>query len=263
MLTHPQPTWAPLADMPTQPQAWTSWLQQQGCQRGRPHPCQPPCQQQGAIQHCSLSANKASKANSGVGLHGDGRGDLLLRPTTKLQPSPSPCSTAGHRHFSLDGAVLPMAAVMVMRFPDKAPELFAYQASIIRAERNYEGKRWVIYDQQDRREALAKSIARCKVCFSDSHTASTCNPPPGPVGYSGQAACLIALPTSSQPSAGDGRGCCKFPACKYMHECLGFAGTRIGTRLPEETPRCQDARNRSPGTRHSTATAQVPRGARQ
>ena len=41
-----------------------------------------------------------------------------------------------------------MAAVLVSRFPDKATELFAYQASIVRAERNYEGKCWVLYDRQ-------------------------------------------------------------------------------------------------------------------
>jgi hypothetical protein len=79
-----------------------------------------------------------------------------------------------------------MAAVLCSKFPDKAGELFAYQASIVRAERNYEGKRWVAYDRQYRREALARkdlnwsitdprlyneaftgrarSIARCSYC---------------------------------------------------------------------------------------------------
>ena len=49
-----------------------------------------------------------------------------------------------------------MAAVLCSKFPDKAGELFAYQASIVRAERNYEGKRWVAYDRQYRRETLAR-----------------------------------------------------------------------------------------------------------
>ena len=35
-----------------------------------------------------------------------------------------------------------MASILVTRFPDKAAELFAYQVSIVRAEQNYEGKRW-------------------------------------------------------------------------------------------------------------------------
>ena len=41
-----------------------------------------------------------------------------------------------------------MAAVLCSKFPDKVAELFAYQASIVRAERNYEGKRWVAYDRR-------------------------------------------------------------------------------------------------------------------
>ena len=49
-----------------------------------------------------------------------------------------------------------MAAILTTRFTEKAPELFAYQHSIIRAEHNYEGKQWVAYDRQYRREALAR-----------------------------------------------------------------------------------------------------------
>ena len=49
-----------------------------------------------------------------------------------------------------------MVAVLFSRFPEKAGELFAYQASIVRAEWNYEGKHWVAYDRQFRREALAR-----------------------------------------------------------------------------------------------------------
>ena len=51
-----------------------------------------------------------------------------------------------------------MAAVLVTRFPGKAPELWAYQATIIRAARNFEGTYWVSYDSQYRREALAKKV---------------------------------------------------------------------------------------------------------
>jgi hypothetical protein len=58
-----------------------------------------------------------------------------------------------------------MAAVLATRFPSKAPELFAYQATITRAERNYEGKRWVAYDRHYRREALArKDQCRTPAC---------------------------------------------------------------------------------------------------
>ena len=86
-----------------------------------------------------------------------------------------------------------MAAVLATRFPEKALELFAYQATIVWAERNYEGKCWVSYDRQFRREALsrkdlnwsvtdprlyneaftgrARAIARCPFCLQDDRTA--------------------------------------------------------------------------------------------
>ena len=89
-----------------------------------------------------------------------------------------------------------LAAVVSSRFPEKALELFAYAATIVRAERNYEGQRWVIYNRQHRREALArkdlnwsvsdsrlyneaftgraKAIARCSFCLQDDHSDMYC-----------------------------------------------------------------------------------------
>ena len=89
-----------------------------------------------------------------------------------------------------------MAAILATRYPEKAPELFAYQAAIVRAERNYETGRWVTYDRQFRREALARkdlnwsvpdprlyneaftgrarAIPRCSHCLQDDHTAQRC-----------------------------------------------------------------------------------------
>ena len=89
-----------------------------------------------------------------------------------------------------------MAATLTTRFPEKAPEFFAYQATIVRAERNYEEGRWVAYDRQFRREALARrnlnwsatdpclyneaftgrarAIPRCNYCLRDDHTTREC-----------------------------------------------------------------------------------------
>jgi len=89
-----------------------------------------------------------------------------------------------------------MAAILVQRFPEKGPELWAYQATILRAAHNYEGANWVAYDRQYRRDMLAKkdlnwsvpnsrlyneaftgrarSIPRCQHCLSEDHYASNC-----------------------------------------------------------------------------------------
>ena len=167
------------------------------------------------------------------------------------------------------------------RFPDKAGELFAYQASIIRAERNYEGKRWVVYDRQYRREALArkdlnwsvqdsrlyneaftgraKAIARCNVCLQDDHSASSCPRKPHqpmlawlPDASAWPGAGFTAHRTQSQQASicrrwNEGR--CKFPNCKYRLACGG------AHMVLECTQKRSSQRSRSPirgNARHPT-----------
>jgi len=89
-----------------------------------------------------------------------------------------------------------MAATLASQFPEKAAELLAYQALIIRDKRNYEPGRWVMYYRQIRREALARgdlnwsftdiclyseaftgrarAILQCPYCLQDDHTARYC-----------------------------------------------------------------------------------------
>ena len=89
-----------------------------------------------------------------------------------------------------------MAALLVSRFLQKAPELSACMASIVRAERNFDGRRWVAYDRCYRREALtqkvldwpvpnarlynevftghARLIPRCSFCLQEDHLAQVC-----------------------------------------------------------------------------------------
>ncbi len=157
-----------------------------------------------------------------------------------------------------------MAALVAARFPHKAPELFAYQAMIVRAERNYEAGRWVAYDRQFRREALARrdlnwsvpdsrlyseaftgrarSIPRCGHCLQDDHLSHQCpqNPsqlwmpwPVGPMAWqkslSGQGP--ANTPTTRQASrSGElcrrfNEGRCRFASCKFAHSCRTCGGS--------------------------------------
>ena len=78
-----------------------------------------------------------------------------------------------------------MVATLVTRFPEKGPELFAYQAQIVRAERNYEPGRWVVYDANSRERpwcnwfvtdthktftGRARVIPRCQLYLQDDHS---------------------------------------------------------------------------------------------
>ena len=89
-----------------------------------------------------------------------------------------------------------MAAVLTASFPKKAPEMFAYLTSIVQAERNFKGSRWVAYDRCYQREALAgksldwslpntrlyneaftehaKALPRCTYCLQEDHMVAAC-----------------------------------------------------------------------------------------
>ena len=141
-----------------------------------------------------------------------------------------------------------MAAILTTRFPEKAPELFAYQASIVRAERNYEGKQWVVYDRQFRREALArkdlnwsvpnprlyneaftgraKAIPRCAYCLQDDHMAAACPRNPartgawGPPFWPGQPHGGTPVTPSQEICRNFNSGKCRKSNCWYTHACL-------------------------------------------
>ena len=118
-----------------------------------------------------------------------------------------------------------MAATLAARFPEKAPELFAYQATIVRAERNYDTGRWVLNDRQFRREALARkdrnwsitdprlyneaftgrarAIPRCTFCLHDDHTGQYCpqNPNRPWLGWIPETAMWQPMPSSGPMAA--------------------------------------------------------------
>ena len=173
-----------------------------------------------------------------------------------------------------------MAAVLTTRFPEKAPELWAYQATIIRAERNYEGKRWVTYERQYRRQVLAKedlnwsvtdprlyneaftgracAIARCSFCLQDDHTATYCphNPNRPYFGWFADPSTWQALPQhnpppSARPSSLEicrrfNEGRCKHQRCKYRHACSACQGPHAAIDCPSWTQPQMAGRSRSP-----------------
>eukprot|EP00731_Ephydatia_muelleri_P032923 Em0024g467a len=150
-----------------------------------------------------------------------------------------------------------MAAVLVTRYPDKGPELWAYQASIVRAARNYEGLAWVAYDRQYRREALArkdlnwsatnsrlyneaftgraKAILRCRHCLSDSHTTAHCT-----------LDATLGTPTQVHPNAGSSSSeiCrsynarrCQYVRCRYRHVCQECSYPHPWIQCPKNSSR--------------------------
>ncbi len=166
-----------------------------------------------------------------------------------------------------------MAATLTSRFPEKGPELFAYQAQIIRAERNYEADRWVLYDRQFRREALARrdlnwsvtdtrlyseaftgrarAIPRCQYCLQDDHSAPYCPQNPDRPWQNWIAAAspapLPAAPIGRQGPQAElcrryNEGRCKQTRCRFTHACRSCGGAHpiVNCRVN------RDVRARSP-----------------
>ena len=179
-----------------------------------------------------------------------------------------------------------MAALLASRFPEKAPELFSYQASVVRAERNFDNRRWVAYDRCYRREALAQKnldwsmpnarlyneaftgharvVPRCSFCLQEDHVSQACprNPNRPWFGWT------ISLPPDSPvPSHGIVSGVlpqCKLSpnTCRYSHCCTECGGPHPRLQCPRGGHRGNYARPRSPISqpRQPARQAQHPPG---
>ena len=145
-----------------------------------------------------------------------------------------------------------MAAIITLKYPEKAPQLFSYLRMITRASLTFEGPALVSYDAQFRRRAAfgkswdwgtvdsslynecftgrAKVKILCKHCLSDSHTDCQC---PLAAQVPSQASQTPTPPAKTRfPSLGQTRSvelcglfnkpsgnCCTFSSCRYAHIC--------------------------------------------
>ena len=162
--------------------------------------------------------------------------------------------------------------MLVSRFPEKKPELWAYQSTILNAAHSYEVATWVAYDRQFRREMLArkdlnwsvpnsrlyneaftgraKLMQRCQHCLSEDHGSTGCPQYPNPmlVGWfhppvslpqpSGLAGAAPTPPSTSTKVPGAevchnfNAGRCRFSRCRFVHSCLDCAGPHSALNCP-------------------------------
>ena len=177
-----------------------------------------------------------------------------------------------------------LAAVLVSRFPEKGPELWAYQSTILNAAHSYEGATWVAYGRQFRREMLArkdlnwsipnsrlyneaftgraKMMQRCQYCLSEDHGSTGCPQHPNPMilgwfqptGALPQPSALTSvapsLPsTSARPPGTEicrnfNAGRCNFSRCRYSHVCVDCAGPHSALSCPRRAAALGPLRNR-------------------
>ncbi len=158
-----------------------------------------------------------------------------------------------------------MVAVLTTKYPAKAPELAAYQRTIIRAARNYEDEAWVTYDVCYRRNAAAckdlnwsrvdhalysevftgraKLIPRCRQCNSEHHNSVDCPLAPqelggNPVRQSGHSLASGAADRRrgtveicrlfNSPSGNQ----CRYRNCRYAHLCSNCRAPHAAQTCP-------------------------------
>jgi hypothetical protein len=144
-----------------------------------------------------------------------------------------------------------LAALVSYRYPGKAPQLFAYCRTIVRASRNYEGLAWVAYDNAFRRQAAirrsyewgsidpvlyneaftgrARIKTRCHHCLSDTHTSDECVSTPPRLVWASDSARPQGARQQIRRQPRQVQVCglfnlakgnsCSYQRCKYAHIC--------------------------------------------
>ena len=143
--------------------------------------------------------------------------------------------------------------VLTSKYPQSAPDLMAYQRTIVHASRTYKGDCWLSYDTNYRRRAaackslhwaqidftlynetfagMARPIPRCTNCASEYHKSHEC--PVAAISTPTTESTFYAKPLSTLSEAGMGNNrrelCglynsragnrCHYKPCKHLHIC--------------------------------------------
>ena len=132
--------------------------------------------------------------------------------------------------------------------------MLTYVGTIVRAERSYKGQQWVTYDQQFRREVLArkdlnwsitdlrlyneafmgcaKSIARCSFCLQDDHTDAYCPSNPNRPSFNGYPNPVMWPAPTGWPFPQTMPACTPGPFKKSLEICPCFNDGRCKMQVP-------------------------------
>ncbi len=176
-----------------------------------------------------------------------------------------------------------LVAILGSAHPHHLAGFMAYQRSIVRASRIFEGNAWVVYDRCYRRRAAltkdldwsiqhtalyneaftgrARTIPRCGQCLSENHALAECpdlpqgppanqqqpsaRPPDAPSSSTpGPSQCRPPPPSSTEYCRLFNQIRCRSRRCRYVHLCTGCS-------LPHQEQVCpnrgrRDQRDRSP-----------------
>ena len=157
-------------------------------------------------------------------------------------------------------------------YPAKVPELMAYQTTILRCYRDFEGAAWAQYDRAYRRQAAlskdlnwsrinttlyslcfagrAKRGHVCTHCLSNNHQSEACPEAPAPrrtTTYSGSSPAPLEICRLFNAKGGSK---CHYKSCKFAHSCsrcrgshpasVCHQGKEAATAAPSKRPRVEE-----------------------
>ena len=133
-----------------------------------------------------------------------------------------------------------LVSALSTRFPSMVPELLAYQSTIIKCYRDYDGLGWAQYDRTFRRQAAvtkslawsqingtlyslcfagkAKHNAICMHCLSDNHVSDRC--PEAPSNTKQGRSNHQTTQEICRLYNAHGGSKCHYKSCKYAHRCM-------------------------------------------
>ena len=154
------------------------------------------------------------------------------------------------------------AAVITVKEPGRAGDLFAYMSTIAKASLKYKWPSWIVYDQNFRQEAADKGLKNwaqvdpsiytqcftgmtitqegwCKICLSIDHSSESCS-----LKQARKRPAVTPIATSSKRAQYEPNlkpqvcikynkyeGDCKFgKACRYQHVCSSCGGGHPATK---------------------------------
>ena len=165
------------------------------------------------------------------------------------QPSTCCSSTASKKRkpvtniFTWLQGFASLVSALSTKYPAMVPEFLAYQSTIIKCFKDFEGLGWAQYDRAFRRQVAvtkdlrwsqingtlyslcfagkAKKSAICAHCLSDNHSTDRCPeaPPTASKGRSSEFVKREAVPICRLFNAPGGSRC-RFKHCRYLHQCI-------------------------------------------
>ena len=168
-----------------------------------------------------------------------------------------------------------LAGVLTTKYPERAPDLIAYQKTIVHASRSFAGDHWVTYDLCYRRRAvaskslhwshidfslynetftgMAKALPRCRYCLNEYHRSAECMFAPEPTTRYPSTS-----PRNSRPQlcclfnarSGDNRPCVYLHLCSNCRESHPASTCKFNRPPPPKQPRTDNGPSRKAPVNH-------------